>query len=189
MIERHGDDEIVALFFARSEKAIRLLSDKYGSVCYQLSHNILNNRLDAEECVNDAYLGVWNRVPPNQPNPLVTFLLKIVRNISIKRYHHNTAAKRNSHFDIALNEIENCLASPNTVDDAIFEKELVLLIENFLDGLPTEDRVIFLERYWFSRSITEIAGKHCITEHNAVVKLSRIRSKLRVHLEKSGVGV
>ena len=96
------DEKIIELFFARSETAIRELDSKYGKVCYSISYNILNNNLDAEECVNDAYLGTWNAIPPQRPNPLLAFVCKIVRNISIMRHRTNTAMKRNSSYDIAM---------------------------------------------------------------------------------------
>ena len=83
------DDKIIELFLARSEQAITELDKKYGSVCQNISYNILNNRQDAEECVNDAYLGTWNAIPPQHPNPLLTFVCKIVRNSSIMRYRTN----------------------------------------------------------------------------------------------------
>ena len=89
-----NDNAIIELFFARSEQAIRELDDKYGKVCYSLSYNILNSRQDAEECVNDAYLGTWNAIPPARPNPLLAFLCRIVRNLSLMRYHADRAAKR-----------------------------------------------------------------------------------------------
>ena len=88
------DSTIIELFFARSEQAIRELDDKYGKVCHSLSYNILNSRQDAEECVNDAYLGTWNAIPPARPNPLLAFLCKIVRNLSLMRYHADRTAKR-----------------------------------------------------------------------------------------------
>ncbi len=78
------DEEIMDLFFARSEQAIRELDTKYGKICHKLSYNILNNRRDAEECVNDAYLGAWNAIPPARPDPLLAYLVKIVRNLSLK---------------------------------------------------------------------------------------------------------
>ena len=71
------DEKIIELFFARSETAIRELDSKYRKVCYSISYNILNNNLDAEECVNDAYLGTWNAIPPQRPNPLLAFVCKI----------------------------------------------------------------------------------------------------------------
>ena len=92
------DEKIVELFFERSEQAIQELGNKYGKVCRKLSYNIVNNMQDAEECVNDAYLGVWNTIPPARPNPLLSYVLKIVRNISIKIYWRKEAAKRSSHY-------------------------------------------------------------------------------------------
>ena len=105
------DNQILELFFARSEQAIKELDSKYGKICHKVSYNILNDLQDAEECVNDAYLGAWNAIPPERPNPLLSFLCRIVRNQSIMRYHAKTAMKRNSTYDIALDELENCLSA------------------------------------------------------------------------------
>ena len=99
------DERIIALLFQRSEEALRCLADKYGRVCHSMSYRILGDRRDAEECVNDAYLGVWNSVPPQRPDPLAAYLCRIVRNLSIKRYHANRAAKRHSGYDLALEEL------------------------------------------------------------------------------------
>ena len=104
-----NDERIIDLFFERSEQAIKELDGKYGKVFHSLSFKILNNHQDAEECVNDSYLGTWNTIPPAKPNPLLAFVCKIVRNISLKRYEQNTAAKRNSRYDVALEELEECL--------------------------------------------------------------------------------
>lgn len=98
------DEQIIELFFERSEQAINELDGKYGKVFHNLSYNILNDRWDAEECVNDSYLGAWNVIPPERPNPLLTFVCKIVRNISIKKYHAKTAIKRNSAYDVGMSE-------------------------------------------------------------------------------------
>jgi len=98
------DEEIIALFFQRSEQAIKRLDIKYGKLCYRISYNILSSRCDAEECVNDAYLGVWNAIPPARPDPLQAYLCKTVRNISVKRCRKNGAAKRGGSFAVALSE-------------------------------------------------------------------------------------
>ena len=134
------DNAIIELFFARSEQAIRELDGKYGKVCHSLSYNILHSRQDAEECVNDAYLGTWEAVPPARPNPLLAFLCRIVRNLSLMRYHADRAAKRGGgSYTMAL---EDCLASPRTVEGDMEEQELVRLIEDFLETLSPENRVI-----------------------------------------------
>lgn len=176
------DEKIIELFFARSEQAIKELDAKYGKTCHSISYNILHNDLDAEECVNDAYLGAWNAIPPQRPNPLLTFLCRIVRNLSVMRYHTNTAMKRNSAYDVALEEIENTLTAPETVEGEHDRKELVKLIESFLDTLTEENRVIFLRRYWFSDTYAEIAERVGMTEKNVSVRLTRTRKQMRDYL-------
>ena len=181
------DEKIIELFFARSELAIKELDNKYGAVCHNISYNILNNEFDAEECVNDAYLGTWNAIPPHKPNPLLTFVCRIVRNVSIMRYRANTAMKRNSSFDIAMGEIEDCIATPETVETALEAKSLAQIIERFLDTLTAENRVIFMRRYWFSDSYADISTLTGLSEKNISVRLTRIRTNLRNYLVKEGV--
>ena len=176
------DEKIIDLFFNRSEKAIQELDIKYGKVCHKLSYNILNNKQDAEECVNDAYLGAWNAIPPTRPNPLLSYIVKIVRNISLKIYWRKEAAKRSSHYTIALEEIEACIAAPNTVEAEIETRELARIIESFLDTLTTENRVIFMRRYWFSDSYKDIAEFVGLSEKNISVRLTRIREKMKQYL-------
>ena len=151
-----NDERIIELFFERSEQAIKELDDKYGKVFHSLSFKILNNHQDAEECVNDSYLGTWNAIPPAKPSPLLAFVCKIVRNISLKRYEQNTAAKK--------------------------ERELTKMIESFLDSLSKENRVIFLRRYWFSDTYADIAKQVGLTENHVSVRLTRIRKELREYL-------
>ena len=162
------DEKIIEMFFERSEQGIRELDIKYGKVCHNLSYHIVGSRRDAEECVNDAYLGAWNAIPPARPNPLLSYLLKIVRNISLKIYWRKEAAKRSSHYTIALEEIE--------------ARELARIIENFLDTLTTENRVIFMRRYWFSDSYKDIAEFVGLSEKNISVRLTRIREKMKQYL-------
>lgn len=140
------DAGIIELFFERSEQGIRELDIKYGKACRKLSYNIVNDRQDAEECVNDAYLGAWNAIPPVKPDPLLTYICKIVRNISLNLYHRKEAAKRSSHYIIAMEEIEACIAATNAVEAEIEAVELAHIIERFLDTLTVENRVLFIFR-------------------------------------------
>ena len=137
------DLKIIALFYQRSEQAIIELSNKYGAICRKVANNILNNRQDTEECLNDAYLGAWNTIPPQNPNPLLTYICRIVRNLAIKRYHANTAAKRNSTYDIVLDELENCFPSEDTVETEWEAKEIIESINRFLACLEQDNCVIF----------------------------------------------
>lgn len=143
------DSKIIELFHERSEQAIVELSEKYGTVCTRIAKNILNNELDAEECVNDAYFGAWNTIPPQSPNPLQTYICRIVRNLSIKKYHKNTAIKRNSYYDVALDELENFMPSRKTVEDEMLVKELTKREVEFLHFPKCCEKILLLWRFRF----------------------------------------
>lgn len=181
------DSKIIDLFYARSEQAILELSKKYGTVCSRIAHNILKNELDAEECVNDTYLAVWNTIPPQKPDPLRTYICRIVRNIATARYHANTSIKRNSFYDVALNELENCFAPIVSIEEEVAANELARFIDCFLDTLNKENRVMFVRRYWYADSISDIAAIFQISNNSVAVRLSRIRGKLKKYLKRKGV--
>ncbi len=180
------DDEIISLFFARSETAISELDRKYGRLCRNIAYRLLESRQDAEECVNDAYLGVWNAVPPERPEPLRAYVAKIVRNLAVKAYWKRSAAKRGG-FDMALEELDESLPSPVCVEAGLEAKELAAAIARYLDSLPETGRAVFMRRYYFGESYAEIAEFTGLSEKNVSVKLSRIRAGLRRYLEESGV--
>lgn len=181
------DEKIINLFFDRSQQAITELDVKYGKFCRRLSYNILNDTRDAEECLNDAYLALWNAIPPERPFPLLTYLCKILRNLSLKLYHKKTAAKRNSVYDVAMEELEDCLSSPDTVEAEADANELTRFIEAYLDTLSQENRVIFIRRYWFSDAYAEIANQTGLTEKTVSVRLTRLRKQLKQYLKEQGV--
>lgn len=180
------DSKIIELFFARAEQAIFLLSEKYGTVCTRIARNILKNDFDAEECVNDTYLAAWKNIPPEKPDPLKTYIFRIVRNIAIAKYHANTSIKRNSYYDVALDELENCLGAYVTVDQEIAASELSKRINSFLATLDEESQMLFVRRYWYSDDILDLADRFHTTANNVSVRLSRIRSKLKKCLQKEG---
>ncbi len=179
------DKRIIDLFFARSELAIEALAAKYGALCSRIAENILGDSMDAEECVNDAYLGVWNSVPPQRPDPLRSFLCRIVRNLSISRYHANTAKKRNSSYDVALEELEGIL-SGGSAEEALNERELSRSINRFLDLLEEKTRVMFVLRYYHACPVADIARRMGLRPNNVSVRLLRTREKLREHLREEG---
>ena len=183
------DERIIDLFFKRDQQGIRELDIKYGKICHSLSYNITNSKQDAEECVNDAYLGAWNTIPPTRPNPLLSYIVKIVRNISLKIYWRKQAAKRSGNYKIALEEIEGCIAGPQNVEDEMEARELARIIEEFLDALTLENRVIFMRRYWFADSYKDIAELVGLTEKNISVRLTRIREKMKQYLIEREVSV
>ncbi len=178
------DEQIIEMFFLRDEQGINELDKKYGRLFRRLSDNILQNREDTEECINDSYLGAWYRIPPEKPSPLVTYICKIVRNISLKRYYSNTAQKRNSNYSIALEEIEPYVADINTLEEQIETAELSKIIEEFMDTLTEQNRVIFMRRYWFGDSCRDIGMYVGITEKNVTVRLTRIREKMKKYMSE-----
>ena len=155
------DAQIIELFFARSEDAISELDKKYGKLCHKLADNILASAQDAEECVNDAYLSTWNAIPPQRPESLPAFVGTLVRRCSITRYRANTAMKRNSHYDMCMEELETFLASPQqAAEEHYAARELAAAIERFLDTQSKENRVLFMRRYWYADSFAEIGAKY-----------------------------
>lgn len=176
------DERIIELFFQRSEQAIQELDMKYGKAFHTLSYNIVNDKQDAEECVNDAYLGAWNTIPPTKPNSLQAYICRIVRNISLKLYYRKGAAKRSSAYEVAMQELEPYLSAPVTVEAEIETRELTRIIESFLDTLSEENCVIFMRRYWFSDTYAEIAKHVGLSEKNVSVRLTRIRKQMKDYL-------
>ncbi len=180
------DREIIRLLFKRSEGAISALSQKYGALCFQIADGILNDRQDAEECVNDAWLGAWNSIPPQTPDPLRAYICRIARNCALKRLRANSALKRGSRFEVSLSELEDCIPG-SPLDEQLSAGELSAQINAFLAELSRDDRVMFVKRYWFAETITEIADGFGISESNASVRLSRIRGRLRKYLKSKEV--
>jgi len=181
------DSEIIRLFFERSEQAIGELDKKYGAAATKTAANILHDRLDAEECVNDTYLGVWNSIPPQQPNPLVSYVCRIARNLAVSRLRSNAAVKRNSNFDLVLEELENFIPSGTDVEADYAYKELLEVIDRFLSTLNYDDRFLFVRRYWYADSVKDIAAMMNQRDARISLRLFRLREKLRIILKKEGL--
>lgn len=181
------DTQIIQLFFARSEEAIMALAEKYGTACQKLSFNILQDNRDAEECVNDSYLTVWNRVPPAIPSPLFAYLCKIVRNLSIDRYRKRHAAKRTDTLTVAWEELEPFLPAASTPEQEMDSRQITIILNQFLGTLSRQDRLMFLRRYWFMDSYQEIAQIAGLNENTLSVRLTRIRKKLKTYLQENEV--
>lgn len=178
------DIDIIKLYFARSEKAIDETNVKYGAYCKCIAYNILCNQQDSEECVNDTYLRAWNSIPPKEPSNLRTYLGRITRGLAINRYKLYSAEKRGgSTADIVFSELEGCIPSQMRVEDSLDEKLLLKSIEDFLRRQSTEKRNIFLRRYWYCSSISDIARDFSVSESKVASILYRQRMKLKEHLE------
>lgn len=183
------DSRIIDLLFERSERAISELSLKYGGICLRVATNVLGNHQDAEECVNDSYLAVWNAIPPKRPNPLLAFVCRLVRNIAINRYEYNSAQKRGGTYDVCLDELQECISSDETVDSEYNANELSRLIDVYLDTLSRVNRMIFVRRYWYMDSFKDISAVSGLSEGAVRTRLSRLRGNLKEFLESRGITV
>ena len=179
------DSRIIRMFFDRAEGAIDALERKLGKLLYQLAVNILEDPREAEECVSDTSLAVWNAIPPEKPNLLTPYVCRIARNIALKRLRENTALRRNSRFDLSLEELTDCIPD-RTAEEALQSRELGRCLNRFLSTLSEENRLLFLRRYWFGDSLQDIAGLTGLRENTIAVRLSRIRAALKDYLIQEG---
>ena len=184
---RLEDNQIIDLFWERSERAVEELDRKYGEAVKRTAANLLQNRQDAEECVNDTYLGVWNRIPPHRPDPLVSFVCRIARNLAVSRLRRDGAQKRGGGLELVLDEMEDFLPSAFSVEEEVEAKELVEAVNRFLAVLDYDDRYLFVRRYWFADAVKDIAGAMHREENAVSLRLFRLRRKLRETLKKEGL--
>lgn len=182
------DKQIVDLFWNRSEEAIKETSKKYGRYCQYIAYRILNNKEDAEECVNDTYLRTWNSIPPQRPTMLATYLGKITRNLALNKWEYYDAKKRGSgQAAVILEELQECIPAIDNTANIVEEMYLTETFNKFLAALPAEKRKIFMRRYWYMSSIKEIARDFCMSESKIKMSLLRIRKEFREFLEKEGI--
>lgn len=176
-----NDVDIIDLFWKRSETAISELSKKYDRLARSVAMNILHNKQDTEECMNDSYFGMWNTLPPERPQILSAFFTALTRNNALKRVRYNSAAKRN----VIMEELEEFTsATPSPEEEINFTADL---ISDFLSRQDKQSRVLFMRRYYLGESIADAAKAVGISENNASVKLSRLRTKLKKELEEEGI--
>ncbi len=183
------DKKIVELFWQRDENAISVTAAKYGAYCKTIANNILHNAYDAEECVNDTYIGAWNSMPDNKPERLGHYLGKMTRWIALNRLDERKCQKRggNSSEALPIDELIDYVSSDTSTEETVELKELCAAINRFLSKLPPVDRQVFLARYWFAASVAEISGKFGFTQSKVKSTLFRTRNKLRKYLEEEGL--
>ena len=179
-----SDTEIVELYFARNEQAIRETDAKYGKLCLQISMDIVNSQPDAEECLNDTYLKTWNSIPPTRPASLCAFVCRIVRNLSLNRLRDMRAAKRNRELTLSLQELESCIPMPDERSD-----DLAAMLSDFLTRQGETDRLLFMGRYWYACSVKDLAARMNMTPNAVNQRLFKLRERLRTHLAEGGYHV
>ena len=182
------DNCIVDMYWARNESAIEETRKKYEHYCYKIANNILDNKEDSDECVNDTYLAAWNCIPPQRPQVLSAFLGRLTRNISLKKWRDRSREKRGGgQVMLDVEELKECIPSVNDVENVIEAKELAAIISRFLRTLSKTDRIIFMRRYWYFDSIEQICKLLGCKESKVKMNLHRTRKKLQEVLTKEGV--
>lgn len=182
------DLQIIELYFARDERAIKETDTKYGKLCFNVANNILGNIHDSEECVNDTYLSVWNKIPPTRPNHFMAFVCKITRNLSLKKLEYKMALKRNPDVLVSFDELESIMPD-NCMKPDIEKEEIGKIISAFLRGESEDARNVFIRKYVHFDSISNIATRYSFTESKVKNLLYHSRNRLRSYLKKEGIEV
>ena len=180
------DQQILDLYFARSESAITETDRKYGRYCHSIAYNILEDHEDAKEIVNDTYLKAWNTIPPNRPDPLKPYVGMISRHLSLDRYEEYHTQKRGGQVPLVLEELAECIPDNDSREDIGESVALKEALAKFIRSLPDKTQRIFLRRYWYASSAAEIAEEFGMRENSVNVLLHRTRKKLKDHLQKEG---
>lgn len=179
------DKKIISLFFSRSEQAISETKGKYNNLCMKIANAILSSCEDAEECVNSAYLKLWNAIPPKNPESLCGYLCKIVRNTALTAF-----AKINRRgLDEFYTELDEIIPDSVTVEQAVDGRQISELLNSFLGSSKRRNREIFTARYYFNMSVKEIADSFDMTETAVRSRLKRTRDDLYAYLTERGVEV
>ena len=187
MQKKLQEQQMIEKLFARSEDVFTDMEATYGNLCSRIIRQILNqDKEDTRECMNDVYLGVWNTIPPQRPQSLQAYICKIARNVALKRLEYHTSQKRHGVTVSIQDELDACLPPAKNEYD---ELELAEIMNQFLETLDRESRILFVRRYWYADSAEELAKNFGYSKNHISVKLGRIRKKLKKYLEKEGIYV
>ncbi len=181
------DNQIIELYWARKEEAIRETSLKYGRLCSHIAGNILSSPEDSEECVNDTYFAVWNAIPDERPNRFSAFVSKITRNQALKKFEYLSAAKRNPAAVTSLEELGDCVSGTESVESEVEAKRIENIIDKFLWRQGIEKRNIFIRRYWYFDSVESICKDTGFSQSKVKSMLYQMRLKLKKYLESEGI--
>lgn len=182
-----SDEEIVELYWNRNEDAIAYTEKKYGKYLYAIAYNILRDRLDCEECVNDTYLGTWNRIPPTRPNVFRAFIARIARNVSVDRFRKNRRQSNvPTEMTVSLEELDECISQRASVEEEYILREMVRSLNSYLHTQSPTNVYMFICRYYYADSVKTIAQMTDVKEDTVYRTLSKMRGELKTLFEKEG---
>ena len=183
------DSKIIEMLFARDEQALSSLSQKYSRLYLSMIREILSDESDINECANDCLLAVWNSIPPNRPNNLPAYLCKIARRISINKLRYNKRQKRSESYTLVLSELDDCIPAcdgTNELSEGEVSEHFKNVLEDFVSSLDARTRILFVRRYMFFESVSNLAKRFEMSENSVSVKLFRAKKELKKILEKEG---
>lgn len=180
------DQDIISLYISRNENAILETEKKYGGYCFTIAYNILKERMDSEECLNDMYIKAWGSIPPEIPKNLGAWLSKVIRNLAINLWKKNHRKKRYNGIMLLFDELEECIPESNSVEQVIEGIELTNFLNKWLDSLSKEDRVLFMRRYWFGEPLKILEKEYGMSHGKMAKRMYKLRSNLKVDLEREG---
>ena len=184
------DEQIIELYWQRSENAIQETDKKYGQFLFRIAYNILHDRLDCEECQNDTYLDVWKAIPPTRPTVFPAFITKIMRRIALDRYKEKTAKRRiPSEYTVSMEDIKDTLHSNETVDSEYAVEELGKIISDYVRSLTDRQRYIFIDRFYLAEPVETIASDLAISVPTVYREIDKIKQGLKTYLESNEVYV
>ena len=183
------DNRIIELLFERAENALDEVSHKYSRLYKGIIREVLSDECDVEECENDVLMAVWNTIPPNRPDSLSSYICKIARRIGINRFKDNTRQNRNTGYIVMLSELDDCLPADEPIDDDERSELIRSVLSDFIRSLDPETEILFVRRYMYLESVTDLAKRFELDENRISVKLYRARKKLKKVLEKEGIKV
>lgn len=183
------DDLIIQLFWERSQDALTQTQQKYGKLLHHIVGNILSDPRDVEEATADAYLRLWNSVPPNRPQYLQSYAATLARNAALDLLRTRNRNKRDTRSDILFSELDECIAASGDISAQLEERELVELINRYLKMLDSTSRNLFIRRYFALDELEELAADFGMSKHTVSARLYRVRKGLQKYLRKEGVAV
>ena len=184
----NGDSQIISLLEARDEQALQRIREQYGALCFQIAYRMTGSREDAEECLSDLLLDVWNTIPPQRPENLRAYLTSLAGREAIRRYEHTHRQKRGgTQLAACLDELAEILPAPEQVEQTVERRELTAALTAWLRTLSAQQQRLFMQRYYLSESVQAIAQQNDMRESAVKMALLRLRRKLKEHLRKEGL--
>ena len=181
------DQKIIEMLFGRDQDALTVIEQKYGNYCRAVAMNILNDRYDAEECMNDALYAVWNHIPPDRPEEFGGYLARIIRNIALDRLRKSGADKRDGSVTELLSELDECLPGEPSAEEKYISSELGDALRRFFGNIPKKEKDVFVARYFSGFDTNRIAGAFHMSGDYVRTMLKRTRKKLKKFLEEEGL--